>query len=132
MYLDRIETVFNRQERNDDGGERGEGLGTFTQNVRLFGPITRAPDVHEKEREMAHWFVLNNTFEVDEFIEYVSSYIWFQLSLRLLILSNSYILNREHKRLLESISQVNIEKRHRDGFSMWFKQRVSRNNIYFS
>ncbi|KAH7833133.1 hypothetical protein Vadar_003384 [Vaccinium darrowii] len=36
MYLDGIETVFNREERNDDGGDRAPGLAAFTQNVRPF------------------------------------------------------------------------------------------------
>lgn len=72
MYLDGIETVFNREERNDDGGERGPGLDVFTQSVRPFGQIQRAPDPPTKQREMAHWFALYNCSEVEPYLEYVS------------------------------------------------------------
>lgn len=72
MYLDGLETVFNREERNDDGGERGPGLDVFTQSVRPFGQIQRAPDPPTKQREMAHWFALYNCSEVEPYLEYVS------------------------------------------------------------
>lgn len=71
MYLSHVETVFNREERNCDGGERGLGLVVFNQNVRPFGRISRAPDVSEKELNMAKWFVLYNTAEVEPYLEYV-------------------------------------------------------------
>lgn len=71
MYLSNIETVFNREERNNDGGERGPGLIVFKQNVRPFGRIRRAPNVSAKELDMAKWFVLYNTDEVEPYLEYV-------------------------------------------------------------
>ncbi|XP_058185683.1 uncharacterized protein LOC131302909 [Rhododendron vialii] len=59
MYLDVIETVFNRQERNDDGGELEPGLRAFTQQIRPFSIIPRAPDVPVNQRHMAHWIHKN-------------------------------------------------------------------------
>ena len=57
------------EERNDDGGERGLRLDVFTQRVRPFAPITRAPNVSPRERNLAHWFVLYNTPEVIPYLE---------------------------------------------------------------
>ncbi|XP_038972903.1 uncharacterized protein LOC120104966 [Phoenix dactylifera] len=67
MYLDGIETVFNREERNDDGGDRGTGLAVFTQSARPFRLIRRGPDVPVNELEMAEWFVLYNSSKVDQY-----------------------------------------------------------------
>lgn len=74
MYLDGIEIVFNRRERNHDYGVFGDstaGLEIFNQKVRLFGKSARAPDVPITERNMAHWFVLYNSQEVIPYLEYV-------------------------------------------------------------
>ena len=70
MYLDGVETVFNREEKNYDGGDNGLGLAIFTQNVRSFGLLTRETDVSVADRESAHWFVLHNNLEVEEYLEY--------------------------------------------------------------
>lgn len=74
MYLQGVETVFNRDERNNDGGEGGPGLGLFSQNVRPFGQIRNAPEVLQKERDMAQWFLLHNSPEVAPYLEYVIIY----------------------------------------------------------
>ena len=71
MYLTGIETIFNREERNADRVENVHGLAVFTQNVHPFGRITRATEVSQQEREMAHWFVLHNSPELDPYLEYV-------------------------------------------------------------
>ena len=71
MYLHGMETVFNWEERNDDDGNRNGKLEVFNQNVRPFGLLVKAPDVPINEREMAHWFVLHNSFEVDQYLQYV-------------------------------------------------------------
>ncbi|XP_028121998.1 uncharacterized protein LOC114319186 [Camellia sinensis] len=68
MYLKGID----KPERNDDGGERGSGMEVFTQNARIFSPITRALDLSQNEREMAHWFVLYNSSEVKPYIEHMN------------------------------------------------------------
>ena len=69
MYLGGVETVLNREERNVDDGVYESGLEVFTQDVRPFGLMTRAFDVSQKEHEMAHWFVLNNSLELDHYLE---------------------------------------------------------------
>lgn len=71
MYLGGMETVFNRPERNFDGGVRGLELAVFNQNVRPFGLLSRAGSVTEEEKNMAHWFVPNNSIEVQQYLEYV-------------------------------------------------------------
>jgi hypothetical protein len=83
MYLNGIETVFNREERNDDGGVRAQGFAAFTQNVRPFGLIGRAPDVTVDQRNMAQWFVMYNSPEVEPYLECVLKfeYVLFVFSL---------------------------------------------------
>ena len=76
MYLGGIETVFNREERNVDGSVHEAGLEVFAQNVRPFGLITRVSNVSQKERETAHWFVLNNSLELDHYLEYVLNIVF--------------------------------------------------------
>ncbi|KAH7851746.1 hypothetical protein Vadar_016029 [Vaccinium darrowii] len=100
MYLNGVETVFNREERNDDGGECGPGFPIFTQNVRPFGLITREPDVPVNQVEQAHWFVLLNSSEVDQYRE-------------------------EHKNLLQIENAANILSRQRKEFPKWFKHSMT-------
>lgn len=73
MYLGGMETAFNRPQRNVDGGVCGTGLAVFTQNVRPFGLMTRANNVTNEEIDKAHWFVLNNSFELEQYLEYVNT-----------------------------------------------------------
>ncbi|GMP65663.1 hypothetical protein CsSME_00026365 [Camellia sinensis var. sinensis] len=102
MYLHGVETVFNREERNYDGGDNGPGLAIFTQNVRPFGQLPRAIDVSVADRELAHWFVLHNSLEVDEYLE-------------------------EHKLVLQQKygSSCNIATRQCKEFPKWFKHRMN-------
>ena len=65
--------MFNRKERNYDGGANGPGLAISTQNLRPFGQLPRVVDVFVADREMAHLVVLHNSLEVDEYLEYASS-----------------------------------------------------------
>ena len=51
MYLGGIETVFNREERNEDGGDVGSGHSVFSQKVHTFGLTQRAVDVSENEKK---------------------------------------------------------------------------------
>ena len=73
MYLHGVETVFNQEKMNYDRGDSGPGLAIFTQNVCPFGHLPRAIDVSVADRELAHWFVLHNSLEVDVYLEYASS-----------------------------------------------------------
>ena len=66
MYLIKGEVL---EERNEDGGEQGPEFGVFTQRVWPFSPITRAPNVSDRERNLGHWFVLYNTPEVTPYLE---------------------------------------------------------------
>ncbi|KAH7842869.1 hypothetical protein Vadar_009953 [Vaccinium darrowii] len=68
MYLKK---GLDKPERNDDGDERGSGMEIFKQNVRLFSPISRAPNPSNNERELAHWFVLFNSPEVDPYLDII-------------------------------------------------------------
>ena len=67
MYLRETDRV----ERYDDGGERGPGMSVFTQTVRPLGMMLRAHGPSQKDRDMAHWFVLNNCPEVLPYLQYV-------------------------------------------------------------
>ena len=71
MYLGGSETVYNIEERNEDGCDVGSRHSVFSQKVRTFGLTQRAVDVSENERKVAHWFILYNSPEVDEYLEYV-------------------------------------------------------------
>ncbi|XXG83127.1 hypothetical protein AAC387_Pa10g0956 [Persea americana] len=100
MYLSGMETAFNRPERNADGGVCGTRLAVFTQNVRPFGLITRASNVTQEEIDKAHWFVLNNNFELEQYLE-------------------------EHKRLLANESACDIPKRQEEKFPKSFKEHMN-------
>ena len=69
MYLDGIETKFNRQERNPDASVRQTRLEVFSQNVLPFAPIARPPNVSLEDRQMAHWFILNNSPELLKYLQ---------------------------------------------------------------
>lgn len=53
MYLWQIETKFNWNERNDNGGERAEGVSIFSQNARSFGKVVLKESSHQ-EIDIAH------------------------------------------------------------------------------
>eukprot|EP00268_Persea_americana_P058965 TRINITY_DN7181_c0_g1_i3.p1 TRINITY_DN7181_c0_g1~~TRINITY_DN7181_c0_g1_i3.p1 ORF type:complete len:157 (+),score=12.44 TRINITY_DN7181_c0_g1_i3:237-707(+) len=95
MYLEGTD----QDERNDDGGVRGLGMGIFTQNVRLFALITRAPDPSQNERNMAHWFVLHNSPELKPYLE-------------------------KHRNTIQNPEGHDLSQIQRDEFSKWFKQHV--------
>ena len=85
MYVDGIETVHNRPERNQDRGERHKGLIVFTETARPIGLITRDADMSQEYCDMAHWFLLNNSPEIEKYLEYV-------FHLNMCILSCVYVL----------------------------------------
>lgn len=70
MYLQGIDTRFNREDRNYDGGQdkQGASLDVFNQNVRPFGAyqyINMDPNDYEK----ACYYVLNNSDDVAPYLE---------------------------------------------------------------
>ncbi|XP_058214912.1 uncharacterized protein LOC131326234 [Rhododendron vialii] len=97
MYLKR---GTKNPERNNDGGIRGLGMEIFHQRVRLFSPITRAPDPSQKEREMAHWFVLYNCPEVEPYLE-------------------------EHESIIQIPQGCDVTQIQREQFPIWFKKRMN-------
>ena len=75
MYLDDVETRFNRTERNADHewGDNAPTLSIFKQTVRpIGGKRYEFMDVNELSK--AHFYVLNNCQEIEGFIEYVHFY----------------------------------------------------------
>ncbi|KAF5465155.1 hypothetical protein F2P56_015186 [Juglans regia] len=115
MYLDDIETRFNRPERNIDGLEDDaiDGFGIFTQKVRPLGvasPIQLDPRLFAEAR----WYVLNNCTEIAAYIEYAS-----------FICSQYFMLyNCEHYRLCKEKNPMLADGTHQVEFPGWFKKRV--------
>jgi hypothetical protein len=72
MYLDGIETVHNRRERNKDCGECSTGLTVFAQTARPIGLITRAGELSREFCDIAHWYLLYNSPELQPYLEYVN------------------------------------------------------------
>ena len=85
MYLRQNDRV----ERYDDGGKRGLGISVFTQTVRPLGLMPRAHDPPQKDRDLAHWFVLNNCPEVLPYLQYVIQSIHIYAEAYLLLYSLS-------------------------------------------
>ena len=69
MYLEGVETKFNREERNYDGnqGQQSERLSVFGQNFRPLGSINRR-ELNLKELTKARLYVLNNCNEIDQYV----------------------------------------------------------------
>lgn len=70
MYLQGIETRFNREERNFDGGQEKQPtkLHVFSQNVRPLG-ASKIVSLNLKDHKKARYYVLNNTEEVLPYLE---------------------------------------------------------------
>ncbi|CAM8932248.1 unnamed protein product [Rhodiola kirilowii] len=100
-YLNGVETLFNREERNFDGPvtEQKEKFSIFQIHGRPLG-ASNARVLTEEELHLAHFYVLENC---DEFIPYVD----------------------EHKSILEASHQNNnLENLHKKNFSTWIRKRV--------
>ncbi|BBN70508.1 hypothetical protein Prudu_1492S000500, partial [Prunus dulcis] len=52
MYLKDVETVFNRPQRNNDGGMRNEKLSVFAQSARPFGDPGRGESFSRNDMEV--------------------------------------------------------------------------------
>lgn len=70
MYLQDIETRFNREERNYDGSTTTQctGLKVFTQSVRPFGAY-KIIKLQSKDFDKARYYVLNNSEETSAYFE---------------------------------------------------------------
>ncbi|XP_012833478.1 PREDICTED: uncharacterized protein LOC105954353 [Erythranthe guttata] len=65
MYLEGIETYFNKEERNMDI-EVGRKLSVFSHKTRPFG-AAKYHKLTTHELHMAQWYILSNCEEVEEF-----------------------------------------------------------------
>ncbi|CAL8163094.1 unnamed protein product [Prunus armeniaca] len=102
MYLKDVETVFNRPQRNHDGGMRNEKLSVFAQSARPFGDPGRGESFSRNYMEVAHWFVLNNC---DEIMGY--------------LYEHEEMMKREHPSHL-------VAQKHRELFPQWFLDSVNK------
>ncbi|VVA37934.1 PREDICTED: transposase, partial [Prunus dulcis] len=102
MYLKDVETVFNRPQRNNDGGMRNEKLSVFAQSARPFGDPGRGESFSRNDMEVAHWFVLNNCDEIMAYLD-----------------EHEEMMKREHPSHLYA-------KKHRELFPQWFLDSVNK------
>ncbi|KAL3826143.1 hypothetical protein ACJIZ3_022172 [Penstemon smallii] len=97
MYLDGIETRFNREERNHDIVEDG-GLSVFSQKLRPLG-APEYVEVKQNEIDIAHAYVLNNCEELEPYFQ-------------------------EHIEELKQESILSVEERHKEQFPLWFRRHM--------
>ena len=76
MYIDGIETVHNRRERNEDFGEFSEGLIVFSQTVRPTGGRQNDGNLSRALLDTAHWYLLYNNPELEPYLKYMISYAY--------------------------------------------------------
>lgn len=67
MYLNGIDTKFNQVDRNYDGEVKEDGLNVFSPKARPFGAYTYE-NLTNEEREMGHWYVLQNCENVEPYL----------------------------------------------------------------
>ncbi|BBH03855.1 Ankyrin repeat family protein [Prunus dulcis] len=97
-----VETVFNRPQRNNDGGMRNEKLSVFAQSARPFGDPGRGESFSRNDMEVAHWFVLNNCDEIMAYLD-----------------EHEQMMKREHPSHL-------VARKHRELFPQWFLDSVNK------
>nr|XP_028957468.1 uncharacterized protein LOC114824488 [Malus domestica] len=102
MYLQDVETTFNRPQRNNDGGVRKEKLSVFAQISRPFGDPVKGESFTKNDMEVAHWFILNNCHEALPYLE-----------------EHERLMKREHPSHLYA-------KKHRDLFPSWFHAHMNK------
>ncbi|KAM0978955.1 hypothetical protein ACFX2C_014876 [Malus domestica] len=100
LYLRGVETRFNPNEQNDDGGDDRNvgGLSIFSQKVRSFGG-RKFILLPKKEVDRAHWFVLHNYDKVQPYLI-------------------------EHMEELKLKSNENLCQRQEQEFPKWFENRI--------
>ncbi|CAL8119805.1 unnamed protein product [Prunus armeniaca] len=97
-----VETIFDRPQRNHDGGMRNEKLYVFAQRARPFGDPGRGESFSRNDVEVAHWFVQNNC---DEIMGY--------------LYDHEKMMKREHPSHL-------VAQKHRELFPQWFLDSVNK------
>ncbi|XP_028069370.1 uncharacterized protein LOC114271905 [Camellia sinensis] len=93
-----IETVHNRDARNEDYGVRRQGLTIFTETARPIGQIRKHVEMSQELRDITHWFLLYNSPEIE----------------------------KEHKNLLQIPSGQDITQIQQKEFPKWFKEYINR------
>ncbi|KAL6977071.1 hypothetical protein U1Q18_025865 [Sarracenia purpurea var. burkii] len=62
--------MHNRTERNEDrGDQRMKGLTVFTGRSRPIRLVTRDGEMYREFRDAAHWFLLYNSPELENYLE---------------------------------------------------------------
>ena len=74
LYIDGIETVHNWRERNEDFGESNEGLIVFSQTTWPTGGRRNDGILSHALLDIAHWYLLYNSPELEPYLKYVISY----------------------------------------------------------
>ncbi|XP_071912882.1 uncharacterized protein [Coffea arabica] len=104
-YLHGIETKFTRKRRNYDyNQDKAEELVVFSLSVRPFGLVTPPTKLSQVELDVAHKFILNNCDEIEEY-------------------------RIKHKEMLQRIHPENVDSRHEDQFTEWFKDHINQLHI---
>ena len=92
MYLTNVQTVFNRPQRNNDGGVRKGKFSVFVQVARPFGEPIRGEPFTKKDMDVAHWFILNYCDETMIYLDEHEQMMKWDLSLK-------YIYAKKHREL---------------------------------
>ena len=74
MYIDGIETMHNRRERNEDLGESSEGLIVFSQTAWPIGGRRNDDNLSRALLDTAYWYLLYNSLELEPYLKYVILY----------------------------------------------------------
>ncbi|XP_042939338.1 uncharacterized protein LOC122274358 [Carya illinoinensis] len=101
LYIHDVETIYNREERNrdiDKDTEGGNDFSIFSQKIRPLGSPT-SNRLDEALLAKARWYVLNNCAEISQYID-------------------------EHYTKIKDASLANVERRHQNEFSNWFRTRI--------
>ncbi|GJV37353.1 uncharacterized protein Tco_1409830 [Tanacetum coccineum] len=99
MYLNDVDTVFNKSERNDEMIHPGGEISVFSSKGRPIGGY-KSCDLSEAELIKIHTYILNNCPEMGELIN-------------------------EHKVELEEENFNHVNERHDKEFASWLQQRVN-------
>ncbi|XP_071905980.1 uncharacterized protein [Coffea arabica] len=104
-YLYGIETKFTRKGRNYDyNQDKADELVVSSLSVRPFGLVTPPTKLSQVELDVAHKFILNNYDEIEEY-------------------------RIKHKEMLQRIHPKNVDSRHEDQFTEWFKDHINQLHI---
>ena len=66
--------MYNQRERNEDFGESSEGLIVFSQIARPTGGRQNDGNLSHALLDIAHWYLLYNSLELELYLKYVISY----------------------------------------------------------